>query len=114
MTPPVSPDELRELADQVEGAVTGAEPGCTNDELEIFNRATAMLRQFADAIDDAGIEKSGEQRMLEVPETDLHDLYDLLADATQAAATGNPNGCASAAADAKQELGEIYQEAKSG
>jgi hypothetical protein len=55
---------------------------------------------------------SGEQTMLEVPETDLYDLYDLLADATRAAATGNPNGCASAAADAKEKVDEIHTEAQ--
>ena len=38
----------------------------------------------------------------------LHRVYSLLADATQAAATGDPNGCASLAADAKDELTELH------
>jgi hypothetical protein len=52
-----------------------------------------------------------EQTMLEVPETDLYELYSLLADATTAAATGNPNGCASLASAAKEKLTEIHEEA---
>lgn len=52
-----------------------------------------------------------EETTLEVPETDLYELYSLLADATEAAATGNPNGCASLASDAKEKVVEIHEEA---
>lgn len=52
-----------------------------------------------------------EQTMLEVSETDLYELYSLLADATEAAAAGNPNGCASLASDAKEKLMDIHEEA---
>lgn len=52
-----------------------------------------------------------EQKMLKVPETDLYEVYSLLADATEAAATGNPNGCASLASDAKQKVIEMHEEA---
>jgi hypothetical protein len=55
--------------------------------------------------------KSGEQKMLEVPETELYEVYSLLADATEAAAAGNPNGCASLASDAKQKVMDIHEEA---
>jgi len=55
--------------------------------------------------------QSGEQKMLEVPETDLYEVYSLLADATEAAAAGNPNGCASLASDAKQKVMDIHEEA---
>jgi len=48
---------------------------------------------------------------LEVPETDLYEVYSLLADATEAAATGDPNGCASLASDAKEKVMEIHTEA---
>jgi hypothetical protein len=56
---------------------------------------------------------SGEETMLEIPETDLHELYSLLADATTAAATGDPNGCASLASTAKQKLVAIHEQATS-
>lgn len=55
--------------------------------------------------------ESGDQKMLEVPETDLYEVYSLLADATEAAAAGNPNGCASLASDAKQKVIDIHEEA---
>jgi len=57
--------------------------------------------------------ESGEQKMLEVPETDLYEVYSLLADATEAAAAGNPNRCASLASDAKQKVIDIHEEAES-
>jgi hypothetical protein len=56
---------------------------------------------------------SSEQTMLEVPKSDLHEVYSLLADATDAAAEGNPNGCASLASDAKQKVIDIHEEAQS-
>jgi len=52
-----------------------------------------------------------DETILEVPETDLYRVYSLLADATEAAAAGNPNGCASLAADAKEKVIEIHKEA---
>jgi len=52
-----------------------------------------------------------DETTLEVPETDLYDVYSLLADATEAAATGDPNGCASLASDAKKKVMEIHTEA---
>lgn len=51
--------------------------------------------------------------MLKVPETDLYEVYSLLADATEAAAAGNPNGCASLASDAKEKVIDIHEEADS-
>lgn len=38
----------------------------------------------------------------DITEEDMQELYGLLADATEAASTGDPNTCASKAADAKQ------------
>jgi hypothetical protein len=55
---------------------------------------------------------SDTQKMLEVPETDLYELYSLLADATTAAADSNPNGCASLASDAKQKVSDIHEDAE--
>lgn len=48
---------------------------------------------------------------LVVYEDDLRDLYALLSDATEAAATGDPNTCASKAADAKDLLADIHHNA---
>jgi len=42
-----------------------------------------------------------------VADDELHELYSLLADATQAAARGDPNECSSKAADAKDWLLEL-------
>lgn len=50
--------------------------------------------------------------MLAVPETDLYRVYNLLADATEAAAIGDTNGCASLASDAKEKIIEIHEEAE--
>ena len=41
---------------------------------------------------------------IEIPESELQDLYSTLADATTAASTGDPNGCAAKAADAKETV----------
>jgi len=49
---------------------------------------------------------------IEIPEHELHSLYSTLADATEAAATGDPNGCASLAADAKQQVIDLHEEYK--
>lgn len=46
-----------------------------------------------------------------IPESDLYYLYSLLADATEAAATGDHNRCAHLAAEAKDSVLEIHEEA---
>ena len=46
-----------------------------------------------------------------VDEDALEDVYRDLADATEAAATGNPNECASKAADAKEQVLELHENA---
>jgi len=45
-----------------------------------------------------------------IPEDDIYEVYSLLSDATEAAATGNPNECASKASDAKEALAELHTE----
>lgn len=45
----------------------------------------------------------------DITEDDLYELYDLLADATEAASTGDPNTCASKAADAKELVVELSE-----
>jgi len=45
-----------------------------------------------------------------VPRSDLYELYSLLADATEAAATGDPNECAAKAAEAKEFVVALDQE----
>jgi hypothetical protein len=49
---------------------------------------------------------------IEIPEHELHGLYSTLADATEAAATGDPNGCAKLAALAKEQLKDLHAEYK--
>ena len=44
-----------------------------------------------------------------VPRSDLYKLYSLLADATGAAATGDPNECAAKAAEAKEFAAALYE-----
>lgn len=51
-----------------------------------------------------------EPDMIEIPEHELQGLYSTLADATEAAAAGNRNGCASLAADAKQHVLDLHEE----
>ena len=46
-----------------------------------------------------------------IDEGDLEDVYRELADATEAAATGDPNACASKAADAKEKVLAIHENA---
>ncbi|MFC7323281.1 hypothetical protein ACFQMF_01675 [Halorubrum rutilum] len=46
-----------------------------------------------------------------IDERELQELYSDLADATTAAATGNPNECASKAADAKERVLELHENA---
>lgn len=58
-------------------------------------------------------EEGQQEKLLLVPETDLYEVYSLLADATEAAAAGNPNGCASLASDAKEKVTNIHKEADS-
>jgi hypothetical protein len=48
--------------------------------------------------------------MIEIPEHELHGLYSTLADATEAASTGDPNGCAKLAAEAKEQVIELHEE----
>jgi hypothetical protein len=45
-----------------------------------------------------------------VSEADLYDVYKLLADATEAAAAGDRNECASKAADAKEQLMTVHED----
>jgi hypothetical protein len=45
-----------------------------------------------------------------VDEPQLFDVYELLSEATEAAAAGNPNKCASKAADAKDRLEEVHSD----
>ena len=46
-----------------------------------------------------------------IDEDALEETYRDLADATEAAATGNPNECASKATDAKERVLEIHENA---
>ena len=46
-----------------------------------------------------------------IDEDGLEEAYRDLADATEAAATGNPNECASKAADAKERVLELHDNA---
>ena len=45
-----------------------------------------------------------------IDERELYEAFRLTAEATEAAATGDPNECASKAADAKAKLLEIHQD----
>lgn len=60
------------------------------------------------------LRNGGDKRMsdntIEIPEHELQGLYSTLADATEAAAIGNPNGCANLAAEAKQKVIELHEE----
>jgi len=47
-----------------------------------------------------------------VSESELYEVYSLLADATDAASMGDPNQCASKASDAKEQLEKVHQEGK--
>jgi len=51
-----------------------------------------------------------DDKMVEIPEHELQELYNTLADATSAAATGQKNRCASLAADAKQTVLDLHEE----
>jgi len=44
---------------------------------------------------------------IEVDERELQELYSILADATEAASTGDPNTCAEKAAEAKERVLEL-------
>ena len=46
-----------------------------------------------------------------IDEGDLEDVYRELADATEAASAGDPNACASKAADAKEKVLAIHENA---
>lgn len=45
-----------------------------------------------------------------VSESDLYDVYSLLADATTAASVGDTNECASKAAEAKRKLKAVHED----
>jgi len=64
---------------------------------------------------DNAVSRLGGERCVEctlvTTEQDLYDVYNLLAEATQSAATGDTNKCASLAADAKERVKEIHQTA---
>lgn len=47
-----------------------------------------------------------------IEETDLYEVYSLLADATEAQAAGNPNGCAALTAEAKEKVIELHKTAE--
>jgi len=49
-------------------------------------------------------------QVLEIPEHKLYGLYSTLADATEAAASGDKNGCAKLAAQAKQDVIDLREE----
>lgn len=51
-----------------------------------------------------------DDNLLEIPEHELHSVYSTLADATEAAAAGDTNGCAKLAAEAKQQVIDIHEE----
>jgi len=53
------------------------------------------------------------QNHLRIPEEELYELYETLADATEAAACGDPNTCASLSSDAKEKVVEIRKNAES-
>ena len=52
-----------------------------------------------------------EATTLAVSEDDLYELYGLLANATDAAALGDPNECAAKAAEARKRVLDIHDEA---
>lgn len=47
---------------------------------------------------------------VEIPESELYDLYDTLADATAAAQMGSPNECSRLAAEAKRRVEAMHSE----
>ena len=47
--------------------------------------------------------------IIEVEHDDLYELYNILADATTAASTGDPNTCAAKAAEAKRYVSELAE-----
>jgi len=69
-----------------------------------FDRASELVDR------GDGIETDGGQLL--VPEDELFAIYSDLADATQAAACGDPNECASKAADAKRKVMAIHEDAE--
>lgn len=48
--------------------------------------------------------------ILEIPEDELFDVYDVLADATSAAAGGNPNECVAKTKEARRMVEGLYTE----
>jgi len=49
---------------------------------------------------------------LRISESDFYEVYSLLADATEAAARGDPNECAHHAAEAKTLVQDLHEEYK--
>jgi hypothetical protein len=45
-----------------------------------------------------------DDKTLEIPEHELYNVYSTLADATEAAATGDPNECAKLTSEAKEQI----------
>ena len=62
--------------------------------------------------DDAQEDGEIERDTVTIPEDEFQDLYNTLADATDAAASGHKNRCASLAADAKQQVLDLHAEYK--
>ncbi len=53
---------------------------------------------------------SNQENMVTIPARKLYDLYATLADATQAAGSGDPNGCLELTAQAKEDVIELHEE----
>jgi hypothetical protein len=54
--------------------------------------------------------KNTDTEPLEIPESELRELYGTLSDATTAASTGDPNECARLAAEAKRHVIKLHEE----
>jgi hypothetical protein len=63
---------------------------------------------MTDSTDGSGVDT------VEIPESELYQLYSTLADATEAAATGDTNGCAHHAAEAKTQVQKLHEEYSDG
>jgi len=106
-----------------DGRWRASEPASDN---ELYGRGatpTAAVARYLDLIDDdvcvrvEGVKEAGEtvigdggEDTLQIPESELFAVYSLLTAATEAYAEGDPNGCAEAAADAKQRILDIHNQ----
>lgn len=54
--------------------------------------------------------QSDDRDMIEVPESELYDIYSTLMRATEAAASGDPNQCSMLASTAKDDLADLYED----